>query len=202
MSEPHWDDRYRAGETPWDTGIPEPLLVEAARHGLLPPGRLLEIGCGTGTNAHFLARHGWQVTGLDLSPTAIAQAQQGDSGARFAVHDLLAEPLPGGPYDAVFDRGCFHVFERAEDRSTFAARVAGVLRTGGCWLSLIGSTEGPPRQMGPPRRTAGEVIEAIEPFLAITELRLVHFAQAPGVPTAWFCLACARDEPASPSTRR
>jgi hypothetical protein len=58
-------------------------------------------------------------------------------------------------------------------REQFAANVARVLESGGVWLSLIGSTEGSARNFGPPRRTALEIVMAVEPFLAIQELAAV-----------------------------
>jgi hypothetical protein len=73
-------------------------------------------------------------------------------------------------------------------------------RRGGVWLSLIGSTEGPPREVGPPRRSAREVALAIEPVLEIVELRSAQFVTHDA--KAWFCLARQRSVPAQPSSRR
>jgi hypothetical protein len=113
--------------------------------------------------------------------------------------DILAAPPSGGPFQFVFDRGCFHVFDEAEERQRFAEHVAAVLAPGGLWLSLIGSTEGEPREVGPPRRSAREVTEAIEPALEIVELRSAEFS---GIyAKAWFCLSRQRSVPAQPSTR-
>jgi hypothetical protein len=64
---------------------------------------------------------------------------------------------------------------------------------------LIGSTEGPPREFGPPRRSAREVTLAIEPALEIVELRSAEFRGNNA--TAWFCLSRQRTMPAQPSTR-
>ncbi|RME20490.1 MAG: SAM-dependent methyltransferase, partial [Deltaproteobacteria bacterium] len=55
-----WEQRYQQGRTPWDRGLPDPLLVDAVRAGLLPMGRALEVGCGTGVNARYLAGEGWE----------------------------------------------------------------------------------------------------------------------------------------------
>ena len=74
----------------------------------------------------------------------------------------------------------------------FAAQVATALAPGGLWLSLIGSTEGAPREIGPPRRSAREVALAIEPALEIVELRAAEF-HGHGA-KAWFCLARRRLE--------
>ena len=102
----------------------------------------------------------------------------------------------------MFDRGCFHVFDDEANRARFAARVAAALAPGGMWLSLIGSTEGPPRDVGPPRRNVREVAKAIEPELEIVELRAMVFDSQLDPAPAWFCLTRRRAMPAQPSTRR
>jgi hypothetical protein len=122
-----------------------------------------------------------------------------DLRCRFAAWDILAARPPGGPFQFVFDRGCFHVFDEAEERQRFAAQVAAVLAPGGLWLSLIGSTEGPAREVGPPRRSAREVTLAIEPALEIVELRSTEFTDHHA--KAWFCVSRQRTMPAQPSSR-
>jgi SAM-dependent methyltransferase len=204
---PHlpWNERYSAGDVPWDTGDPDPLLVEAVTEGRVAPGRALEVGCGTGTNAIWLALRGFEVLGVDVAPLAIDKAREKAKDAkrcRFAAADFLAEAPGGGPFEFVFDRGCFHVFDEDAERSRFAARVAAALGPGGSWLSLIGSTEGPTRDTGPPRRSAREVLAAIEPELEIVELRSAEFRTQPEPAKAWFCLSRRRAVPAQPSTRR
>src|SRR5690348_10890292 len=68
-------ERYQEGTIPWDTGISPPELLEAIRGAqALPPGRVLDIGCGTGTNSLTLAKHGWHVLGADFVQAAITQA--------------------------------------------------------------------------------------------------------------------------------
>ncbi|HVV88383.1 MAG TPA: class I SAM-dependent methyltransferase [Kofleriaceae bacterium] len=212
MAERDWNDSYAAGALPWDTGVPDEQLVAFVRAGRVAPGPTLEVGAGTGTNALWLAQQGFDVLGIDLAPLAVerarakAKAAQAAASAvrcRFEAHDFLADP-PAGSFAFVFDRGCFHVFDEPEERARFAARVAERLAPGGVWLSLIGSTEGPPRDYGPPRRSARDVIDAVEPALAIDELAAVSFgAMGPAAitATAWRCVARRRDVPAQPSSR-
>lgn len=197
-----WDENYITGETPWDSGVPEPVLVQAVADSMLPSGRVLEIGCGTGTNARYLAEQGFEVVAVDVSPTAIEQARAKNSltGITYAVLDVLEGPLPDGPFDAVVDRGCYHVFGRIEQQETFVTKVSGALREGGCWLSLIGSTEGAPRDHGPPRRSAANVIDVVEPHLQLVMLRECAFADSKGSPMAWLCLFRKRTQPAQPAT--
>lgn len=203
MPHPSWNERYASGDLPWDTGQPEALLVDFVTSGGVKPARTLEIGAGTGTNAVWLAERGFDVLGVDVSPLAVEQARakmkDRDLRCRFATLDFLAAPVPYGPFHFVFDRGCFHVFDQSEERAHFARRVAAALVPGGLWLSLIGSTEGPPREVGPPRRSAREVAVAVEPALEILELRSAEFRSHDA--KAWFCLARQRTTPAQPSTR-
>ena len=206
MAQPDWNARYAEGNLPWDTGAPDEHLVACVSAGVVTPGRTLEVGCGTGTNALWLAAQGFDVLGVDLSPLAIDKARAKAAtarGCRFEVLDFLAAEPVGGPFDFVFDRGCFHVFDDDGVRAQFAARVAALLASGGQWLSLIGSTEGPPRDMGPPRRTAREVMAAMEPVVEIVELRSGYFEALIDSPAkAWICRARRREVPAQPSTRR
>jgi SAM-dependent methyltransferase len=195
-----WDESYASCELPWDTGEPEPLLVEFVTAGRIRPTQTLEIGTGTGTNALWLAERGFDVLGIDIAPLAIERAMaklEGRAlGCRFATLDFLAaspanDPAVfGGSFHFIFDRGCFHVFDEPEERTRFAAHVAAILAPGGLWLSLIGSTDGPLRDVGPPRRSAREVTLAIEPALEIVELRAAEF-HGHGA-KAWFCLARRR----------
>ncbi len=203
MAQPSWNENYAAGEIPWDTGKPAALLVEFVAAGRIPPSRTLEIGCGTGTNAIWLAEHGFEVEGIDLAPLAIERAEARLQGrklpCRFRTLDFLNTSLPEDSYHFVFDRGCFHVFDDAPQREQFAARVSAALVTGGLWLSLLGSTEGPAREVGPPRRSARDITAAVEPFLEIVELRAAEFSEY-GF-SAWMLLARKRAIPAQPSTQ-
>jgi SAM-dependent methyltransferase len=202
MPHPSWNESYASGQLPWDTGQPEPLLVEFVASSGVKPSRTLEIGAGTGTNAIWMAERGFDVLGLDVSPLAVERARAKMEGrslpCRFEALDFLAATPPGGPFQFVFDRGCFHVFDEPDERQRFAARVATALAPGGLWLSLIGSTEGSPREVGPPRRSAVEVILAIEPALEVVELRSAEFHGSNA--KAWFCLSRQRTIPAQPST--
>lgn len=204
MAHPPWNERYASGEPlPWDTGTPDPLLVEMVESRAIAPGRTLEVGCGTGTNAIFLAERGFEVLGVDISPLAVEKAREKAQGrCHFETVDFLAAAPPGGPFQFVFDRGCFHVFDEDRERARFAERVAAQLAEGGAWLSLIGSTEGPPRDVGPPRRSARDVIDAIEPSLEIVTFRSAEFGVEGEDLKAWLCLSRKRTIPAQPSTRR
>ncbi len=107
-------DYYRAGEPPWDTGVTPPELVALVEgHDAPLPGRALELGCGTGTNAVYLARHGWEVVAVDLIDSAIEQAREKAAAAGATVRLLcgdatrLDELDVPGLYDLFFDLSCY-----------------------------------------------------------------------------------------------
>ncbi|MCA8925984.1 MAG: class I SAM-dependent methyltransferase [Planctomycetes bacterium] len=207
MASRDWNEDYAQGHPPWDTGQPDEHLLELVRQGAIPPGRALEVGCGTGTNSAWLAEQGFSVVGVDVAPLAVEAARTRARGrgleCTFEVLDFLSAEVPGGPFDFAFDRGCFHVFDAPEARARFAERIAALLRPGGVWLSLIGSTEGAPRDVGPPRRSARDVLAAIEPALELLELRSTVFETTRGdAPAAWVCRSRLRSVPAQPSTVR
>ncbi|MFJ2768355.1 class I SAM-dependent methyltransferase [Streptomyces sp. NPDC087300] len=108
------EDFYRDGRPPWDSGITPPELVALIEAPDAPaPGRVLELGCGTGTNAVYLARHGWQVTAVDLVERAVRRAREKADAAGADVTVLCADAtrldevgVPG-PYDLFFDLSCY-----------------------------------------------------------------------------------------------
>lgn len=74
-----WEQRYRAQEET-SKPVPHPLVIETARS--LPPGRALDLACGTGRNALWLAQHGWSVTAVDGAPTALEILRHRAAGLR------------------------------------------------------------------------------------------------------------------------
>lgn len=188
-----WNNRYETKDLPWDTGRPDQHLVQLVENGAVTPGRTLEIGCGTGTNSIWLAQRGFAVTGLDVAPLAIERAREkarsAGAAAEFHVLDLLNDDLPRGPYSFVFDRGCFHSFDTHDERARIARRVAEVLCPDGLWFLLIGSTDGPPRDSGPPRLAAADIAAAVETDFEILNLDSTVFDSNSPVPArAWTCL--------------
>ena len=98
-----WEDRYRSAERVW-SGRVNPRLAEAASE--LPAGRALDLGCGEGADALWLAERGWQVVGVDVSATALQRATEAAAernlleNISFQRHDLN-ESFPDGMFDLV-----------------------------------------------------------------------------------------------------
>jgi 2-polyprenyl-3-methyl-5-hydroxy-6-metoxy-1,4-benzoquinol methylase len=107
-----WEERYRSGDTPWDTGRPSSELQRVITKEQIRPCRAIELGCGTGTNAIWLAKQGFDVTAVDLSTLAISQAREHAAAEGAHVHFICADVLhlpELDSYDFFFDRGCYHV---------------------------------------------------------------------------------------------
>ncbi|MEO5679113.1 MAG: class I SAM-dependent methyltransferase [Acidimicrobiales bacterium] len=101
-SEGDWDDRYRASDQIW-SGQPNGALV--AETADQEPGRALDVGCGEGADAIWLALRGWQVTALDLSSVALDRARAAATGAGVDIEwihaGLLGATLPARGFDLV-----------------------------------------------------------------------------------------------------
>jgi SAM-dependent methyltransferase len=95
-AEQFWEKQYRTRRT-WG-GRANPLLVEVATP--LTPGAALDLGCGAGGDALWLARHGWQVTAVDVSPTAVEQVRAQAPSITAEQHDL-AVSFPAGEFDLI-----------------------------------------------------------------------------------------------------
>ncbi|MEV6238157.1 class I SAM-dependent methyltransferase [Lentzea sp. NPDC051838] len=103
-----WDSFYadRERPVPFFVAKPDENLVSYVERGLVTPGRVLDVGCGPGRNAIYLAREGFQVDAVDISATAIAWAvERGGDLVRFRHGDAFSAE---GSYDLIYDSGCFH----------------------------------------------------------------------------------------------
>ena len=178
----HWEARYQANDIPWELGHHDPYLEGVIERYAIEPCRTLEVGCGQGYNAIWLAQRGFDVFGIDLSLTAIKAARDLASGldgqARFEVANLLEGPAQGAPYAFAFDRAVMHLFEEVEHRERYVANLAASMRPGALYHTLSGSTDGPPRDTGPPRRSATEMVSALEPHFELVSLSETAFDPA------------------------
>ncbi len=193
-----WEERYRTGSTPWDIGRPDFNLTDMVTKRPIPACKALEIGCGTGSNAVWLAQQNFSVTATDVSDIAIQKAKEraSDAGVKcvFLVSDFLNDEISGAPFGFVFDRGCFHSFDSDEERKQLAENVAFHLEKEGLWLSLVGSTDGPPREVGPPQRSARDIVIAVELYFEILSLSSSHFdSESLEPPRNWVCLMRKRE---------
>lgn len=127
-----FEDQYGQGDVPWDSGVVPPEVVALVEGDTpLKPGRALDVGCGPGTSAIYLAQHGWQVTGVDFISAAIQQAKQrahqtglGEDVLRFVQGDATSTDFLSDhpPVNLWLDIGCLHTLDSA-GCATYAAHV-------------------------------------------------------------------------------
>jgi SAM-dependent methyltransferase len=133
MNQTFWDDHYSTADKIWSDD-PNPVLV--AEVSDLTPGRALDLGCGEGADARWLATRGWQVTATDISQVAIDRAASlGDSDAITWVRgDPLADPPPAASFDLV-SMQYFHTIPR-EGGEGIARSIANAVVPGGTLLMV------------------------------------------------------------------
>lgn len=129
--------QYLLGQAPWDTGVTPPEVVELVERGDLPPGRALDLGCGTGTNAIYVARQGWQAVGVDFSALAIRwarwKARRAGVRCRFHRADVTDLSFLPGPFDLALDIGCLHSVP-PEGWERYAEGLARLVSPGGLYM--------------------------------------------------------------------
>jgi SAM-dependent methyltransferase len=184
---------YRRHMTPWDTNVSPPELVATVEGpDALPPGRALDLGCGTGTNSIYLAQHGWQVIGVDFTAPAIeraklklARAGKLSGSVRFLQGDVThLDALNLSPgFTLFFDLGCLHGIPPA-GRARYAASVARLAAPGARFLlyGFMPSSGG----IGPMGITPDEVRALFTP--AFTLEKIEQGQGAAGRASAWYWL--------------
>lgn len=164
-----WEARYRAGDTPWDEGFAAPPLADfLARHPIA--GRVLVPGCGPGHDVRALAAQGAEVTGLDLSETALRAARGFPAAGRelYEQGDLFRLPAEwDGRFDWVVEHTCFCAIPPAR-RADYVGAIARILKPGGHYLGIFYLN--PSQPQGPPHgATVEEIARLFDPCLELLE---------------------------------
>jgi len=186
---------FYQGQAPWDIPGPQPAFVGLEEAGAIR-GSVLDVGCGTGENALYLAARGHEVWGIDFVSVAIERAKEKAAERGLLVHFQVGDALElnqlGRTFDTVIDCGLFHTFND-DERPVFVKRLAQVLRPGGEYHVLCFSDREPPGE-GPRRVTQDEIRNAFGDAWKVREIRESSFETAsypgapqfsPGGPLAW-----------------
>jgi cyclopropane fatty-acyl-phospholipid synthase-like methyltransferase len=184
-----WDLMYLFKKTPWDTGITPPEIVAMIESGKVPIGRALDLGCGTGTNAIYLAQHGFTVTGIDVSRRAIALAKRKTRSARLSDRvqlergDVAAMQkwVSHNSIDFAFDIGCFHNL-KPEARQRYVLALTNVLRPGAIYM--LYAFEPQPDRAGV---SMDEIAALFDPTFRLDAMR--RGSDRVGRGSAWYTLA-------------
>jgi SAM-dependent methyltransferase len=185
---------YRVGFTPWDNEqVPGELTDLVVGPDALPAGRALDIGCGTGTQAVYLAQAGWRVTGIDAVEKPLGKARRRAAAAGVAIDwirgDVTRLPETGlEPGFTLFhDRGCYHGLPDAA-RTAYARGVSAVAAQG---ATLLVMAFGRNRKLaGPTGTDQTEIVERFAPEWELVWARPDTGGAPPGplrdVPRSWY----------------
>ena len=151
-----WQSHFDAGRTPWDRGEPSPQLARWLDGGDLAPCRIAVPGCGSGHEVVRLARAGFEVTGVDYAPAAVARTCAALAGAAAAATVVEADVLawkPREPFDAVYEQTCLCALH-PDHWVAYTRQLHAWLRSGGKLFALFmqavrpgaetGAIQGPP----------------------------------------------------------
>ncbi len=130
-------ERYMNGQVPWDDALPPPEVQDLVAK--LPVGKALDLGCGYGRTAIYLAQHGWTVDAIDFVPTAIEEAVRRAALAgvkdqiRFHTGSVADLDFASGLYDLAIDIGCLHSLSAAL-QTAYRDELLRLLRPGAVYL--------------------------------------------------------------------
>lgn len=145
-------------KVPWDLGGPQPIVKELEQNGHIT-GRVLDVGCGTGDTAIYLAQKGYSVMGIDFIPKAIdvasARAKKAGSKIHFQVFDAMELDHLHERFDTIIDLGLFHNLSDNE-RICYTSSLGSALEPGGIF-HLLCFSDSQPGFIGPRRITREEI---------------------------------------------
>ena len=175
MQREDWDRRYAAVENLWATKPNRFLVAEVAD---LPPGHALDLACGEGQNAIWLATLGWEVTGVDYSEVAIAKAraraERDGVNAAFTCADLVEYEPSAAAYDLVL---VMYLHISSRERGSVHAKAARAVAPGGTFLlighDLANTTDGVGGPSDPDLLYTADEIVAELPGLKVEKARTV-----------------------------
>ncbi|MDX8406848.1 MAG: methyltransferase domain-containing protein [Mariprofundaceae bacterium] len=144
-----WEQRYQKGETGWDRGASSPAIEHWLSAVLQAPARILIPGCGRGHEVLALAAQGFDVTAIDIAPSAVTHLKQQLAQAQLQAEVILGDLFnyaPETPFDVVYEQTCLCAI-RPEQRAAYEKQLYGWLKPGGRLLALFmqtGAEGGPP----------------------------------------------------------
>ena len=174
--------RYWRGQTPWDTNVTPPEVLAFIETN--PPGKAIDLGCGTGTNAITLARNRWGVVGVDFAGKAIRKARRKTAASGMKIDFHIADVTDLGmltkPFDYALDIGCLFTL-KPQNRIKYAKTLARLLRPAG-WYMLYAWM---PRTWN--GRRIGISQAEVEALLGATFVKeKVAIGEEKGHPSAWY----------------
>jgi SAM-dependent methyltransferase len=172
-----WDkiySQYDLTEIPWHSDEPDQELLDLIENKEMKPHLVLDVGCGAGTDAIYLAAIGCDVTAIDISHEAIKIARQRAVRERvkvnFIADNFMEFDFSDRSFDFINDRGCFHHIS-PRDRHKFAVRINDLLKNNGFYFLRCWSDKAEETERGPYRLSKDEIISTFSKFLEVGEIK-------------------------------
>ena len=185
-------ERYAMGQLPWDDELPPPEVMALADN--LKPGRALDLGCGYGRSAIYLARYGWQVDGIDFVQKAVTEASKRAREAKLAdqitFHQGSVADLHflNDVYTLAVDVGCFHSLTPNE-QTGYRDELLRLLAPEATFLLFARtSADGESPEDGPPTVAESQLQLLFGPFFELDKVEngLTQVEDQPVWNSAWF----------------
>jgi SAM-dependent methyltransferase len=169
---------YHLAEIPWHSEKPDQELIDLIENKEIKPRFVLDVGCGSGTDAIYLASTGCEVTAIDISREAIRIARERAEKAKvrvnFIADDFTEFDFIDQRFDFINDRGCFHHIN-PRDREKFAVKINDLLKNNGfyflrCWSDKEAETE-----RGPYRLSKDEIRNTFSKFFKVGTIKDFRF---------------------------
>ena len=188
-----WDTYYKDNQVekmPWYLKDLDHDLQNEIKSRNLGKGKFLDLGTGPGTQAIQLAKLGFDVTGVDLSVSAIEKAKKLSNQINFVADDFLNSKLPEKEFDFIFDRGCFHLFDESQ-RKDYVAQIERILDNDGVLFLKCMSIEEKelPDGPGPHLLSKQEILDVFSSDFDMKSIKAsVFHGTLDHPPKAWFAV--------------
>ncbi len=191
-----WDRLYREGRPSWETGQASNELLKLLEEGVIPVGRVLELGCGTGANAVCLCKNGFEVTAVDSSPTALERARRlgrlENAPVHFILDDVFEFAKQAEPFDLIFDAGFYH-FARRHDLDQLLDLLWRITRPGSYYVTFAGNAHDD-SEGGPPGVTEEDIHGELGRILDMVQLRTFRY-ESPNREEGYLGWSCVMKRP-------
>jgi SAM-dependent methyltransferase len=176
-----WEEiylRHSLAEIPWHSDKPDQELVDLIENEKIRPNSVLDIGCGAGTDALYIASKGCEVTAIDVSHEAIRIAREragrAGVGIDFILGNFVDVAFENERFDFINDRGFFHHIDPRR-REKVAVKINSVLKTSGCYYLRCWSDKEEESDRGPHRISKDEIKSTFSKFFKIGVIKDFRF---------------------------